>query len=344
MRRGRKCSIEKLPDLMSIAALMETRIEHWLLFNAAVVVLLALDLFLLHRKPKAMSVRNALTMSAMWIVLSLSFCGWIWHQGGSAKGMEFLTGYLIEYSLSVDNIFVFVVLFSFFRVPAEFQYRVLFWGVLGAIIMRGALISVGVAMVKEFEWVLYIFGVFLIFTGMKLFFSKEDSDFEPDKNPVMRLCKKLFPITNEYHGKSFTARIDGRRVLTPLAIVLILVESTDLMFALDSIPAIFAVTQDPFIVYTSNICAILGLRALYFVLAGFVHEFIYLKAGLSVVLTFIGVKMLISPFFHIPTSISLAVVAGVLTTAVVTSIAVKRWMKHHPTVPSAPVPEHTDGP
>jgi tellurite resistance protein TerC len=305
--------------------MIETPLSWWITFNAAVLALLAMDLFVFHRQPKAMSLRSASVMSLVWVLLSLSFCAWIWHTCGSKSGMEFLTGYLVEYSLSVDNIFVFVMLFSFFRVPAEHQYRVLFWGVLGAIIMRGALIGVGVMLVQRFHWVLYIFGAFLVFTGLKMLLSKQDELAEPSNNSVLRLLRRCLPLSNEYHGKNFMVRQGGRWMFTPLAVVLVMVETTDLIFALDSIPAIFAITQDPFLVYSSNICAILGLRALYFVLAGCVHEFIFLKAGLSIVLTFIGCRMLSEPFFHIPTPVALGIVGAILTTSIVTSIAVKRW-------------------
>ena len=233
--------------------------------------------------------------------------------------LAFFTGYLIEKSLSVDNIFVFILIFSFFAVPAAYQHRVLFWGILGALVMRGALIAVGAALLKEFHWIIYIFGAFLIFTGIRMALHK-DEEMHPDQNPVVRLFRKLMPVTQEYEGDKFFIRRAGTLMATPLFLVLLIVESTDLVFAVDSIPAIFAVTQEPFIVYTSNVFAILGLRALYFLLANVMDKFQYLKLGLSAVLTFVGIKMVIVDLYKIPVGISLGIIAGILTTSILASL------------------------
>ncbi len=309
----------------------ETPLSFWLAFHAGVFFLLGLDLFVLNRKSRVMSVSSAIVWSVGWVVLSLLFCSFVWHNKGSAKGIEFLTGYLIEYSLSVDNIFVFVLLFSYFKVPQEFQHRTLFWGVLGALVMRGMMIYLGVLIVTRFEWVLYLFGLFLVVTGVKMFFHKDEGDMDPSKNPVLKFLRRVLPMTDSYEGNKFTVWKAGRFFFTPLGLVLIMVETTDLMFAVDSIPAIFAVTQDPFIVYTSNICAILGLRSLYFVLASFVHEFIYLKVGLALVLIFVGTKMLLAHFYKIDPLISLSVVCAILGTAIAMSVAIKHWQQRHST-------------
>lgn len=290
----------------------------WIGFNAVVLVLLALDLLVLNRKPHAVTLREAAITSAVWIALSLGFNALIWHWD-SAKGLEFLTGYLIEYSLSVDNIFVFVLIFGYFKVPAEYQHRVLFWGIIGALVMRGLMIWLGIALIERFDWMLYLFGAFLVFAGVKMLIGG-DPDIDPEHNPLVRLCTRFMPVTRGYHGPQFTIVEGGRRMLTPLALVLVMVESTDLLFALDSIPAIIAITQDRFIVYTSNICAILGLRSLYFLLAHVVHKFVYLKHGLALILSFIGVKMLIHHWLEIPTVLSLGIVALCLVGSIAASL------------------------
>jgi tellurite resistance protein TerC len=236
---------------------------------------------------------------------------------------EFITGYLIELSLSMDNVFVIALLFSYFKVPTQYQHRVLFWGIIGALLMRGLMIAVGAALVARFHWVLYVFGAFLVFSGFKMAFSDEGG-VEPEKNFVLRLARRFFPITNDFHGQRFFVLENSRRVLTPLALVLLMVETTDLIFALDSIPAIFAVTQKPFIVFTSNVFAILGLRSLYFVLANAIEYFRFLKFGLSIVLVFIGVKMLIVHWFKIPTNIALCVVAGIIAGSILISILFRK--------------------
>jgi tellurite resistance protein TerC len=302
----------------------DTSIWFWIIFNAVVVVLLVLDLAVFHRKVRASSGREALAWAGFWIFLSLCFNVVVWQWKGAEKGLEFLTGYLIEYSLSVDNIFVFVLVFSYFRVPPEHQRRVLFWGILGALVMRGAMIALGVQLVTRFHWVLYIFGAFLLFTGVRMLFEKE-SGVDVEHNPLVRFCRWLAPISRDYDGAHFTTRVDGRRMLTPLAVVLVTVESTDLLFAVDSIPAIFGITKDPFIVYTSNVCAILGLRSLYFVVGHLVSKFIYLKVGLALVLSFIGIKMLAADFVHIPIAMSLGLVVGILAMSIAVSLVVTRW-------------------
>lgn len=308
---------------------MEESIWLWVGFNVFVLVLLALDLGVFHRKAHAVSMKEALTWSIVWISLSLLFNLVIylfWDQmvpnssytNGEAA-LAFLTGYLIEKSLSVDNIFVFILIFSYFAVPDRYQHRVLFWGILGALIMRGTLILVGSVLLDTFHWIIYVFGAFLIFTGIRMARQKEE-ELKPDENPIVKFFRRFVPVTENYEGDKFFIRRAGRLFATPLFLVLLVVESTDLVFAVDSIPAIFAVTRDPFIVYTSNVCAILGLRALYFLLANVMHQFQYLKLGLAVVLTFIGVKMLLIDVYKIPVAVSLGVVASVLTISIVASL------------------------
>jgi tellurite resistance protein TerC len=299
----------------------------WVGFNVVVLAILALDLGVLHRKSEKVSLREAAVWSAIWVALSLCFALAIYLTMGKQSGLEFLTGYLIEYALSVDNIFVFVLIFTYFNVPEKYQHRVLFWGIIGALVLRGVMIVAGSALVTRFAWTLYLFGAFLVFTGIRMALQKDDAAYNPDRDPVLRAARKIVPVTREYHGKKFFVREqrpDGTTHIaaTPLFIVLLIVDTTDIVFATDSIPAIFAVTRDPFIVYTSNICAVLGLRALYFLLAGIVDKFVYLKLGLSMVLVFIGAKMLLEGVLHIPIGISLGVVALVLASSIVASI---RW-------------------
>ena len=271
----------------------------WIVFNAFVLGMLALDLLVFHRKAHAVSLREAFAWSVVWISLALIFNLGIYFLWGSEKAMEFLAGYLIEKSLSVDNIFVFIMIFSYFAVPSMYQHRILFWGILGALVMRAIFIAAGAALLSAFHWIIYIFGGFLIITGIKMFFAG-DEKIEPEKNPAVVLLRRWMPITNDYQGQRFFVRIDGRLWATPLFVVLLVIETTDVIFAVDSIPAIFAITLDPFIVYTSNIFAILGLRALYFLLAGILEMFRYLKVGLSFVLCFVGIKMMIVDFYKIP--------------------------------------------
>ncbi|MCC6354749.1 MAG: TerC family protein [Verrucomicrobiae bacterium] len=309
---------------------METPIAFWIAFNSGILALLAFDLLVLHRRVREIGFREAAVGSALWVALSLSFCAFVWHWRGPQSGMQFLTGYLVEYSLSADNIFVFVLIMTFFKVPKELQHRVLFWGVLGALVMRGTMIGVGVYLVEKFHWILYVFGLILVVSGIKMFMQRQEEEVDPEHNPLIRLCRRCVPVTERYEGGRFAVRREGRVFLTPLAIVLIMVETTDLVFAVDSIPAIFAITRDPFIVYTSNVCAILGLRSMYFMLAGAMHRFIFLKAGLSIILTFIGVKMIIMDIFKIPIELSLTVVAAVLATSIVTSVIVTRGDRGRP--------------
>ena len=295
----------------------------WIGFNAFVLVMLAFDLGIFHRRAHAVSLREASLWSAFWIALSLIFNAGIYYFMGPQKGLEFLTGYLIEKSLSVDNIFVFVLIFSYFQVPAKYQHRVLFWGILGALVMRGAMIGAGVYLLHRFEWLLYVFGAFLVVAGLRM--AKGHESVDPSKNPVLKLVRGTLPVSRHYRGQKLFFKIHPphgrtRIVATPLFVVLVLVETTDLVFALDSIPAIFAVTRDPFIVYSSNVFAILGLRALYFVLAGVIDKFQYLKYGLAGVLVFVGTKMLIEHWYEIPVGMSLGVIGGLLAISVTASL------------------------
>lgn len=299
--------------------MLETNIWFWILFNLFIIGLLVLDLSVFHRKVHEVSLKEALIWSVVWIALALAFNVGIYFVGGPEPALQFFTGYLIEKSLSVDNIFVFVLLFSYFGVASAYQHRVLFWGIIGALIMRGALIALGSVLLEQFSWIIYIFGAFLIFTGIRMAFHNE-SNVEPTKNPVLRLARRVFPVADDYQGSRFLIRRAGRTFITPLLLVLLVVETTDLVFAVDSIPAIFAVTSDPFIVYTSNVFAILGLRSLYFVFASIIDKFYYLRVALAVILTFVGVKMILTHLFHIPTMLSLLVIALVLTIAIVASI------------------------
>ena len=296
----------------------------WIIFSVFVLGMLALDLGVFNRKAHEVRVKEAMIWTIVWITLSLIFNWWIYHEFGTQKALEFLTGYLIEKALSVDNIFVFVILFASFAVPKEFQHRVLFWGVFGAIIMRAIFIGLGAALVSQFDWVMYLFGAILIYTGIKLM-KEGEAEPHPEKNPIYKLGRRLMPAVPEYHGKHFFIMKDGRRYATPLLMVLIAIEATDVVFAVDSIPAIFAISRDPFIVYTSNIFAILGLRAMYFLLAGVIDKFHFLKYGLAVVLLFVGIKMVIAEWYHVPIGVSLGVIAGVLT---VSSLASVIWPRH----------------
>jgi len=295
----------------------------WVGFLAFVFGMLALDLGVFHRKAHEVSLREAAGWSVVWVAISLAFNALVYRFIGAQQGVEFLTGYLIEKSLSVDNIFVFVLIFSYFRVPSQYQHRVLFWGVLGALVMRAFFILLGVQLLETFWWMIFVFGGFLIFTGARMAFH-QDEEIDPDANPVIRLFKRIMPVTSEYHGQKFVIRDAGKLVATPLLLVLVLVESTDLLFAVDSIPAILAISSDPFIVFTSNVFAILGLRALYFLLAGVMDKFRYLKQGLAVILVYIGFKMVVSHWYHIPTALSLGVIAFVLAAAVVLSLWANR--------------------
>jgi tellurite resistance protein TerC len=292
----------------------------WVGFNVFVLAMLALDLGVFHRKAHVVSFKESITWTVVWVALALLFNGGIWHFYGSQKALEFFTGYLIEKSLSVDNVFVFALLFSYFAVPAKYQHKVLFWGILGALIMRAIMIALGAALITKFTWIIYVFGAFLILTGIKMVVKREE-EIHPELNPVVRWFKKLMPVTPDYREDKFFVRENGLRMATPLFVVLLLVEFSDLIFAVDSIPAIFAVTTDPFIVYTSNVFAILGLRSLYFALAGVMDKFHYLKIGLGVVLAFVGVKMLLAhTAYKLDTLVSLGVVVLILAASIVVSL------------------------
>ena len=290
---------------------MTTSIWFWVAFHVGVFVAIGIDLLTFHRRGRELSMAAAARRSLLWVVVSLAFNAVVWRVKGPHHGLDFLTGYLIEYSLSMDNIFVFVLIFTHFRVPPRAQHRVLVWGIIGALIMRGTMILFGIALVRRFHFVLYIFGLFLLITAARMLFGKHlGQDFRETR--VMRFCRRILPITHEFHNQDFRVRVDGRWMLTPLALTMIVIELTDLAFAVDSIPAIFAITQDPFIVYTSNICAILGLRSLYFLLAGLMNRFIYLRTGLALVLGFVGLKMITAEYLPFPRVISLAIIVLIL--------------------------------
>ncbi len=294
----------------------------WWIFGGVVASLLALDLFAFNRNAHEVKLKEALWMSAFWIGLALLFNVGVYHWLGHKKALEFLTGYLIEESLSVDNLFVFILIFSYFRVEPKYQHRILFWGILGAIVMRAIFIFAGVALIERFHWIIYVFGAFLVFTGIKMA-TQGEAKVDPEKNPLVKLVRRILPIDSDpnHNGKLFI-RKNGRRMATILFLVLIVVESTDLIFALDSIPAVLAISTDQFIVYTSNIFAILGLRALYFALSGAMSAFHFLKYGLSVILVFVGGKMLVSSFYHVSIGLSLGVVGGVLLGSIVLSLII----------------------
>jgi tellurite resistance protein TerC len=304
-------------------ALVDITWWHWAGFIAAVLVFVGLDLLVFHREAKAVSFREALLWTTICFVLAMLFGAGLFRMRGKEEAMEFVTGYIIELSLSMDNVFVIALIFAYFRVPVEFQHRVLFIGFINALILRGTIIGIGTAVVTQFHWILYLLGAFLIYSGLRMSFSTE-TGVHPEKNPVIRLAQKLFPVTTHFDGTRFVTRLDGARALTPLALVWLMVETTDLVFAVDSIPAVFAVTTKPFIVFTSNIFAILGLRSLYFVLVGALDYFRYLKFGLSLVLVFIGAKMLGEKWVQIPTTLSLIIVGGILFTSVAASILMVR--------------------
>ena len=303
----------------------------WTIFVAAVLIFLALDLGVFHRKAHVVGFREAFTWTTVWFIVAICFGlvlapHFVEHWGKEEKA-QFITGYIIELSLSMDNVFVIALIFAYFGLGLQFQHRVLFWGILGALLMRGLMIWLGAELISRFTWMLYVFGGFLVFTGIKMLATDSDDAVEPEKNPAIRLARKFFPISPAFDGSKFVTIHEGRKMLTPLALVLLMVETTDVIFAVDSIPAIFAVTQDPFIVFTSNVFAILGLRSLYFVLAGAIDYFRYLKVGLSLVLTFIGAKMLINHWYHIPTTLSLIVVAGIIALSIIVSLLVGRKVK-----------------
>lgn len=295
----------------------------WIVFNLLVVAMLALDLGVINRKAHVVRVREALLWSLFWIGLAMLFNIGVFFYLGHEQGIKFLTGYLIEKSLSVDNLFVFLLVFNYFRVPAIYQHKVLFWGILGALVMRAIFIFAGIALIEKFHWLLYVMGAFLIFTGIKLLFEK-DKELHPEKNPMLRLFKKLMPVTDDFEGDRFFIKRGLKRFATPLFLVLVVIETTDVVFAIDSVPAVLAISRDPFIVYSSNVFAILGLRALFFALSGLMTMFHHLHYGLSAILIFVGVKMIIADFFKVPIYIALGFIALTLTFSVLASI---KWPK-----------------
>ncbi|HEY5036163.1 MAG TPA: TerC family protein [Chthoniobacterales bacterium] len=301
---------------------MSVSIWFWIAFHLGVFAALAIDLCSF-RGPRTISLRSAIWRSLIWIALSLAFNAVVWRWQGMDQAVDFFTGYLIEYSLSVDNIFVFVLIFAYFQVPPEYEHRVLVWGIVGALVMRAIMILVGVTLVARFHFVLYLFGAFLLVTGLRMLLGKS-KPLDLEKNMILRATRRLLPVTQEYHGPHFRARIDGRWLLTPLALVLIAIDVMDLVFAVDSIPAVLAITQDTFIVYTSNICAILGLRSLYFLLAHLVSRFVYLRIGLAVILCFVGAKMIAARWFHLPNWLSLLVIATILAITICISVFATR--------------------
>jgi tellurite resistance protein TerC len=298
---------------------VKTSIWFWIAFHIGVFIAIGIDLFTFKLRGRELSIRAAAQRTAIWVLVSLGFNALVWRIKGPHHGLDFLTGYLIEYSLSMDNIFVFVLIFAHFRVPPLAQHRVLVWGIIGALIMRGTMILCGIALVQRFHFVLYLFGLFLLITAGRMLFKKHPArDFT--EGWVLRMCRRALPITRDFHEQHFRVHIDGRWMLTPLALTMIVIEVTDLIFAVDSIPAIFAITRDPFIVYTSNICAILGLRSLYFLLAGLMNRFIYLRTGLALVLAFVGIKMIIADYLPLPRALSLGVIVLILGVTIAISM------------------------
>jgi tellurite resistance protein TerC len=296
-------------------------------FNVFVLILLFLDLKVFHRESHTIKMKEALLSSAFWIGLAMLFCAGVFYFKGHDSGMKFLAGYLIEESLSVDNLFVFIVIFAFFKVPDHYQHRVLFWGIMGALVMRALFIFAGVSLIHRFHWIMYLFGAFLIFTGWKLVFGKE-KEIEPEKNVMLKIIRKFFPISDRYEKDKFFSRQNGRLHATPLFVVLAIIEATDLLFAVDSIPAVLSVTTDPFIVYTSNIFAIMGLRSLYFALAGLMGMFHYLNYGLGAILAFVGIKMLIADIYHVPIAMALGFIVLTLAISVILSIRYPKKPEH----------------
>lgn len=292
----------------------------WIVFAAVILVMMALDLGVLNRRAHEVSFREALIWCVVWISLALLFNLGVWWWRGPEDALLFLTGYLVEESLSVDNLFVFILVFSYFKVPSQYQHKVLFWGILGAVVMRGLFIAAGVTLIHRFHWIIYLFGVFLIYTGIRLAFQKEKDEVDPGKNLFVRIFRRFFPVAPHFEGGRFFTRNQGRWLATPLFITVLVLESTDVVFALDSIPAILAITTDPFLVYTSNIFAILGLRSLYFALAGFMRMFHYLNYGLAVILAFIGVKMTIADFYPMPIQLALGFIAVALAISILASV------------------------
>jgi len=306
----------------------------WIAFILLIIGLVALDLGVFHRKDRVVTLRSALGWSSLWISMAMLFMVFVYflyesnypwsslpteHMDGRAAVTQFLTGYVLEYSLSLDNVFVIAMILAYFRVPAVLQHRVLFWGILGAVVLRGVMIALGVALINRFEWVTYIFGLFLLYSAARMLMLRHET-VDPSENPLVKLAQRMIPVTNDFHGHHFVVRIDGKLMATPLLLALLLVESSDVMFAVDSIPAIFAITRDPFIIFTSNIFAILGLRSLYFILAAYMQKFRYLKQALVFVLAYVGVKMIVSHHFDIPDMASLSIIGGILLVGILASI------------------------
>jgi len=303
---------------------MGVSIYFWIGFHVFIFIMLALDLGVFHKHTHKVPIKEAAIWSLVWISLALLFNLFVFFEFGKTKALEFLTGYVIEYSLSVDNIFVFILIFSYFAVKSQYQHKILFWGILGALIMRGIFIFAGIALINRFHWIVIIFGGFLVFTGIRMLFQK-DSEVDPEKNPIVRFFRKFLPVTHSLHGDKLFIRQNHRMYATPLFLVLLIIESSDLIFAVDSIPAILAISQDTFIVYTSNIFAILGLRSLYFAIAGIMGYFRYLKVGLAFVLTFVGLKMLVAYFnFEIPIVLSLVIIISILLISILASVFIKK--------------------
>lgn len=317
---------------------MATSIWFWVAFNAFVLAMLALDLGVFHRKAHEVRFREAAIWSAVWVAVAMTFNAGLYFFVGKQPALEFLTGYLVEKSLAVDNIFVIAMIFSYFAVPAIYQHRVLFWGILGALVMRGGFIAAGAYALERWHWIIYVFGGLLLVTGIKMALKKDDDHFDGEKNPVVRFARRFLPLTPRYHGQSFWTVENGKRLATPLFLVLLLVEVTDLVFAIDSIPAIFAITKDPFLVYTSNVFAILGLRSMYFLLAGVMHKFVYLKYGLAGVLVFVGAKMMLIDVFKVPTAVSLGVIALLIGGSIGASFYATRGEKKKGPLPGGRAP------
>ncbi|NJD20748.1 MAG: TerC family protein [Gemmatimonadetes bacterium] len=307
----------------------------WAAFNGFILAMLALDLGVFNRHAHVIRAREALVWTAVWIALSLVFGAWLWMHAGPQSAVEYLTGYLAEKVLSMDNIFVMVMIFGFFGVPPREQHRVLYWGILGALVLRGAFIGAGALVLERWHWVLYVFGVLLVITGLRAAFRKDEAP-DLDRNPVVRAARKTLRITHGYRGHRFVVREYGHLYATPLLVVLVTIEATDVLFAMDSIPAVFAITQDPFLVYTSNIFAILGLRSMYFVLADFVTRFVYLKYALSAILVFIGAKLLLAPVFELPPLTSLALILASVSVAIAASIRNPRRQSEPDATPVSP--------
>jgi tellurite resistance protein TerC len=304
---------------------METGIAFWIVFNVVIFAMLALDLGVFNKKAHKISVKEALLWSSVWITLAMIFNVFVYFEFGKTKALEFLTGYVIEYSLSVDNIFVFILIFTFFSVQPQYQHKILFWGILGALVMRGIFIFAGIALITKFHWIVIIFGGFLIFSGFKMLFQKEEVSVEPEKNKIVKLFRKFLPVTETLHGNSLFIKQNKKLYATPLFLVLLVIESSDLIFAVDSIPAVMAISKSTFIVYTSNIFAILGLRSLYFAVSGIMGYFRYLKVGLAIVLSFVGFKMLASYIhFEIPIFLSLIIIISILLISILASVIIKK--------------------